>query len=313
MGVAGLRPWIASALLVGSFAACDGDVLVGEFVPEGAAGQGGAGGAGGAGGTGGTSGTGGVSVTTGIAEVTSSSSGGSAGASECVPRSCTNGPPFDCGNCLDDDGDGYIDAEDPDCLGPCHNTESSYFGNIPGQDGGKCQRDCYFDSDSGAGNDDCHWDRSCDRLEPEPDSCPYDPDSAESCDALAEAPASEKCLDKCLPLVPNGCDCFGCCEIPGADGPVWLGTKVDGRPTCDRESVNDPERCRPCTLSTTCFNPCGDCEVCVGRPVPPPNCGDSEMPQECPAYAPIGCGLPGQSGCSVDYYCITGCCTLIIK
>ena len=205
-----------------------------------------------------------------------------------------------------------IDSDDPDCLGPCHNTESSYYGNIPGQNGGNCERDCYFDNDSGAGNDDCHSDRRCDPREPEPDSCPYDPDSAVSCEEAAE-PTSDKCLDTCLPLVPNGCDCFGCCEIPGAPTPVWLGTEVDGNPTCDRESVADPERCRPCTLSTTCFNPCDECEICVGKLEPPPSCGNDEMPQECPPMSPEGCGLAGQSGCSVDYYCITGCCTLILK
>ncbi len=293
--------WALGVLLAGCFAACDGDVLVGEFVPEGAAGQGGTGAAGGMG------------ITTGLttATTTTANSGGSAGAAECIPRSCDGGPPYDCGNCLDDDADGKIDSDDPDCLGPCHNTESLYYGNIPGQSGGNCERECYFDSDSGVGNDDCRSDQRCDPLEPEPDSCPYDPDSGVSCEESA-LPASDKCLDTCLPLVPNGCDCFGCCQIPGALTPVWLGTEVDGKPTCDRDSIADPESCRPCTLNTTCFNRCENCEICVGKPQPPPNCGSSEMPQECPPSSE-GCGLPGQSDCSQDHYCITGCCTLIIK
>lgn len=304
-----LRPFLASALLVFGFVACDGDVLVGEFVP-GAAGQGGTGQAG----VGGVAGVAGVGVTTGITGTstsTSDGSGGSAGAPECIPRSCQNGPPYDCGNCLDDDGDELVDSEDPDCLGPCHNSESTYYGNIPGQSGGNCERECYFDSDSGVGNDDCKWDMRCDAREPEPDECPHDSELEGCEDALVAS--SQKCLDKCLPLVPNGCDCFGCCEIPGAPTPVWLGSEVDGEPSCDRGNVADPEKCRPCTLNTGCFNPCDECEICVGKPVPPPNCGSSEMPQECPTTSPVGCGLPGQSGCSVDHYCITGCCTLILK
>lgn len=307
--VAGLRLWTLGAFFLGSVAACDGDVLVGEFVPEGTASQGGTGGA--------------TATTTGINDAntttTSTSSGGTAGAAgapECIPRSCGGGPPYACGNCLDDDDDGLIDADDPDCLGPCQNNELSYYGNIPGQSGGNCGRDCYFDSDSGAGNDDCHWDHRCDPREPNAEACPYDPGAGVgappvSCEEAAST-ASDKCLEKCLPLVPNGCDCFGCCEVPGAPTPVWLGSEVNGQGSCDRFSVADPDKCRPCTLNTHCFNPCDDCEVCVGRPKPPPNCGSSEMPQECPEVS-VGCGLPGQSACLGEYYCITGCCTLIIK
>ena len=287
-----MRHFLAGGLLVASFAACDGDVLVGEFVP---ASQGG---------MGGTSGT----ATTGMGEV-SNTSGGSAGAPSCIQRSC-NGKVYDCGDCEDNDGTGDIDSDDPDCLGPCHNSETTYYGSIPGQSGGNCERDCYFDNDSGAGNDDCHWNQGCDPLEP---VCAYDPDS---CEATASAP-SEKCLNTCLPLVPNGCDCFGCCEIPG--GPttpgvgVWLGSEVDGEPSCDRGSIGDPERCKPCTMSTTCVNRCGECELCVGKLDLPASCdGNVEMPQDCPLLSE-GCGLAGQSDCASEYYCITGCCILTVK
>lgn len=30
---------------------------------------------------------------------------------------------YQCGDLIDNDGDGLIDAEDPDCLGPCDDTE----------------------------------------------------------------------------------------------------------------------------------------------------------------------------------------------
>lgn len=293
----GLRPFLASALLFSSFAACEGDVLVGEFEPE----------AGANGGAGGTTAT--VS--------TSTSGGGSAGAPGCTKRVCQRGAPLDCGNCEDDDNDGYVDSEDPDCLSPCQDSENSY-GDIPGQSGANCARDCYFDQDSGSGNDGCHWDHQCDPQVPNL-ACPYDPETlvgtpaSMSCDE-AQGPPSEDCRDTCLPLVPNGCDCFGCCQIPGASAPfVYLGSQVNGTETCTRGTLGDPEMCRPCTPVDTCFNDCGECEVCVGKPEPPISCGgDDDTPQTCPADTE-GCGLTGQSDCSVDEYCITGCCILTIK
>jgi len=35
--------------------------------------------------------------------------------------------------------------------------------------------------------------------------CPYDP-SYKNCPATQ----SQKCVDKCPAITPNGCDCFGC-------------------------------------------------------------------------------------------------------
>src|SRR5262245_36812903 len=34
---------------------------------------------------------------------------------------------YECGNCKDDDGDGLVDLDDPDCLGPCQNSEKMFF------------------------------------------------------------------------------------------------------------------------------------------------------------------------------------------
>src|SRR5947207_1649807 len=83
---------------------------------------------------------------------TTSGTGGTAG---CVIKHCQSHV-FECGDCVDNDGDGLIDDQDPDCLGPCDNSENNYYGNIPGQAGPACTVDCYFDQDSGSGNDDCH-------------------------------------------------------------------------------------------------------------------------------------------------------------
>src|SRR5437773_4343797 len=43
------------------------------------------------------------------------------GAVLCFPATC-QGKLYECGDCTDNDGDGKIDSEDPDCLGACQNN-----------------------------------------------------------------------------------------------------------------------------------------------------------------------------------------------
>jgi hypothetical protein len=287
-------------LALTSALSCDGDVLVGQFDVA----------------------NGGATMTTSTSSVSSggsaSSTTGEAGAGGGCRATACQGRFYLCGNCQDDDMDGLIDSMDPDCLGPCHNSEDAYYGSIPGQSGGNCTKDCYFDQDSGGGNDDCVWNHQCDALEPEPNSCSYDPDTSIGSPpgpcSEAEQRQSDQCLATCMPLVPNGCDCFGCCRIPGADAPVWLGSEKDGVPSCTRGTLDDPESCRPCTQVQACLNPCENCELCVGKTELPPSCdGDTGTPpQECPPNSQA-CGLVGQETCPQDQYCITGCCILTIK
>lgn len=246
---------------------------------------------------------------------------------------------YECGNLIDDDMDGLMDYQDPDCLGPCDNTEDSYFGGIPGQSGPACIVDCYFDSNSGAGNDDCHWTHECDpnsvdpNYYPEPangSACEYDPmasypGSGEDC-AEMDAAQSDQCMNVCGPLTPNGCDCFGCCELPAGGGQyVWLGSEgFDSQnPTvCTADKLNDPTVCHPCKPVTACLNDCGPCEVCIGKPLPDPGCfpgeggggqggsagqGGSPPTGQCEPGVQA-CGLPGQEPCPSGFYCITGCC-----
>jgi hypothetical protein len=75
-------------------------------------------------------------------------------------------------------------------------------------------------------------------------------------------------------LVPNGCDCFGCCELPAGGGrTVFLGSEPrNGAPRCSPATVSNPDSCRPCTQVTACLNTCERCEVCIGRPRPPADC-----------------------------------------
>jgi hypothetical protein len=227
----------------------------------------------------------------------------------CQPTAC-QGQIYLCGNCIDDDGDCGIDSLDDDCWGPCHNNESGWSGEVPGQQNqSECTAmDCYFDQNSGSGNDGCYWSHACDPLEPT--GCTYDPNNNipgtnSSCDQLQMMQPME-CLDYCAPLVPNGCDCFGCCEITvGLETlTVYLGTyDVDGNGTCNLEAAEDPALCDPCTQVDACLNTCEMCELCLGQEELPPECEE----QECPAGLQA-CGLPGQDPCPMGQACVTGCC-----
>lgn len=229
------------------------------------------------------------------------------------------GHTYECGDLEDNDNDGLTDYQDPDCLGPCDNTEDSYYGGIPGQNQSPCRMDCYFDEDSGHGDDDCFWNHKCDpnsvspNYYPEPQNgalCAYDPNAMTpgtmaSCDQLQQT-QSQLCLDFCGPLTPNGCDCFGCCELPaGSNQFVWLGSiGEDGTSVCTADAIDDPTVCHPCLPVGACFNDCDPCEYCLGKTELPPECDpDDQCPEE---WDP--CGGPNQPQCASGTYCISGCC-----
>ncbi len=249
----------------------------------------------GTGGTG-TGGTGTGGTGTGGTGTGGTGTGGSGG---CHQVTC-QGHLYRCGDCIDNDGDGKTDMDDPDCLGPCDNNETGYDGCVSGQNNAPCKADCYFDQDTGSGNDDCYWDHRCDPLEvkpnypPEGSSCAYDPSfkitgtssGSQTC-TQAYNTQSATCNSFCGKLTPNGCDCFGCCELPAGSGKyVYLGSTSDNsgkcvKATCDLAHVNDPSLCKPCTPVKGCFNDCKHCELCLGKtklpsdclPPPPPDGG----------------------------------------
>lgn len=259
--------------------------------------------------TGSLTSVGGASFTTSSAGGTGGA-GGSVGSGQCVPVACEQNKVYACANCLDDDNDGKIDAHDDMCLGPCDNNESGFSLDIPGAGNAPCKLDCYFDKDSGNGNDHCSWDSRCDPKAPQAPECPYEdpPPSAAKCPDMQEM----SCLDYCLPLVPNGCDCFGCCEIPGeSDNFVFLGSTDDNdEPSCTLDAADDPSKCHPCTPVLDCFNDCGKCELCLGKTVLPPECfpGDGGGSPTACAEGVQYCGPPQNTPCPDNYYCITGCC-----
>jgi len=294
--------------------------------------QSGSGASGGAGGAGG-----GVTTSVGGAD----GGGWGPGDGGFVVTPCTN-QVYECGDTIDNDGDGLADWQDPECLGPCDNTEKGLDVGIPGGSGPACDVECFWDSNSGAGNDECYWNHQCDPLSvapnyyPEwwqPGKCAYDknantPGTAMSCDELL-VQQSAQCENFCAPLAPNGCDCFGCCVLykEGVQyGPLWLGTEDGlGNFTCSLENIADPKKCAPCTqVKGACFNECGKCELCIGKDTLPPECyppppdagtvdsGTPPPPEQCETGVQP-CGLEGQELCPAGYYCLTGCCIAVPK
>jgi hypothetical protein len=205
-----------------------------------------------------------------------------------------------------------IDANDPECLGPCDDSEAELFTGIATQVNSSCRSDCFFDGNSGQGDDGCARSFSCDPRSVAPD---FSPSGLEKCayDAAADcsAPQSDKCLERCLPLAPNGCDCFGCCELPAMSGRfVWLGSEDLELAHCELSLGADQSLCRPCTPDPSCLNECAECELCVGKPTLPDSCrsaGGFPVQAACPA-GQRSCNPELGSGCGGLDYCITGCC-----
>jgi hypothetical protein len=236
----------------------------------------------------------------------------------CTVRACA-GHVYACGDCIDNDGDCKVDNNDTQCQGACQNNETGFKGDIPGQNSAPCKADCYFDNDTGAGNDDCYWTHECDTHEvataydPEGKKCEYNasakvPGSNNSCTQNFTS-QSTICHSICDPLTPNGCDCFGCCTIPGAPTDVYLGSEDSGgNGTCNLTTLADPTKCRPCLKVQACNNPCDHCEICIGKPTLPADC----TVQTCPTgHAP--CGLPNQPACPSTQYCVSGCCQDLLE
>lgn len=214
---------------------------------------------------------------------------------ECVPVKC-DGKLYECGDCIDNDMDGKIDNADVECLSPCDDDESIFASGLPGDNVDPCSQDCYFDGNSGSGDDKCNWNLKCDPNNPGGEDCPYDP-NYKNCPDMQ----NEQCNSFCL--VPNGCDCFGCCSITVGDKnyDVYLGD--------DQCSLDNIENCAQCTKNDGCVNPCepDNCEVCFGQELPPgcdePTCDKGDA-----------CTVDsmGNDDCPAGTFCSTGCCVAII-
>jgi hypothetical protein len=254
------------------------------------------------------SGTGTGVPTTGVDSSGGSGSSGSGGATEgtgttgggetvdCPSEQMT----LQCGDGIDNDGDGHIDLFDPECIGPCDDDEGSFQTGLPG-DNMDCLQDCFFDGNSGHGEDGCEWSLTCDPANPGaglmPVECLYNP--GPQCDNMVTEPSPE-CIEFCEPYVPPGCDCFGCCTIDTPEGPVNV--FLNSEPPCSLENL---EACNDCTPQIdVCGNPCmpEECELCFGQTELPEGCDDVE----CPGGDP--CDADDPASCPDDYFCYIGCC-----
>jgi hypothetical protein len=183
--------------------------------------------------------------------------------------------------------DGFIDAADPDCTGPFDNDESSLATGVPGDNKSPYVQDCFFDGDSGGGNDGCRWDIRCMDFEPPYEGTHCNNQKLDGCGF-------------CQVLTPNGCDCFGCCE-------VFVGGQSQGyiRITEGCTLTDVAGTCQSCTPVPDCLNTCEECEQCIGKD-PDPSCTPDQI---CPGGEPP-CDVDGS--CLNGLTCVSGCCKNII-
>jgi hypothetical protein len=204
-----------------------------------------------------------------------------------------NGTLNACNDGEDNDGDGTVDLFDPECTSICDGDEASY--HVPEYGNPDCKLDCFFDDNSGQGDDQCIHDLKCDEESPGVNiGCSY---SRTNCPE-EPAPPSEQCLSACEPLVPPGCDCFGCCTFTTVDGPVDL--FLQSHPDCRHDNLG---ACLPCTsVIDECGNPCTPdaCEICIGESAPPKGC----LTNTCDN----GNACTTHDDCACEEVCHLGCC-----
>jgi hypothetical protein len=204
---------------------------------------------------------------------------------------CRGGKPCECDNGEDDDGDGPKDEFDDECTGPYDDDEGS-LGTGEREGNPNCA-DCFFDGNPQVQDDQCNISSQC--------SDDGTPAGNSNCNTCMPKPA---CTTHCLPLTPNGCDCFGCCAFPYQGGTVSVRLKA----TCTLQDLGNEALCERCHLlqevdGNDCYNPCGRCELCVGKTI-------TDLPTDCGANYSCSngrqCGASGE--CAADEYCLQGCC-----
>ncbi|MCX5742265.1 MAG: hypothetical protein NT062_07195 [Proteobacteria bacterium] len=219
-----------------------------------------------------------------------------------------------CSNCIDDDNDGVMDGFDPECTGANDNDEGSFATGIPGDNKDAVNQDCFFDGDSGAGNDHCNVHVCCLLGATTVQACPiganqYDPTQCPP--PIGNTPLDQRCDAFCGPLAPAGCDCFGCCTVCNATGCYDVITNPITSPNCDETTLQDPTKCHTCSKVTSCgSDPCGGttCTLCPGQDPStlPTSCGGSTT---CPG----GEQACVNAACPTGTYCASGCCIGIIQ
>jgi hypothetical protein len=248
--------------------------------------------------------------------------------------------------------DGKTDGFDPECSGPYDDREDSFATGIPGDNMDATMQECFFDGDSGAGNDGCNQhvccllqaggatmntnddQAECARLAPNADSSKYE--RAKCYKPFGSTDVPDKCKMNCGPLAPPGCDCFGCCTVcqdpsdPTSCRDVALNPQVS--PNCDQTNITNPgpdgndaynpttmhydgtgdEPCKRC-YKADCGTPeCGG-ETCVLCPGQDPN---TPLPPSCGGTSTCPQGIMPcamDGSCPTGTYCQTGCCVGVIQ
>lgn len=196
--------------------------------------------------------------------------------------------PCACSNGFDDDGDGLVDGFDPECSAAFDDSEDSFATGVHGEgQDTKCQ-DCFFDDDSGG---------TCKRAR----SCALDGTPSSGTGACSSCAVEASCASSCLPRVPNGCDCYGCCQVYRAGIAV---ANVLLTPGCSLATLDDQALCVRCQPAADCANPCSDCELCTGRTL-------ADLPSRCGGVARCegGPACTREADCPAMQYCLQGCCT----
>lgn len=184
--------------------------------------------------------------------------------------------PCQCSDSLDQDSDGLIDAADPECISPWDNDETSFATGISGDNRDEACQDCFFDGNSGSGNDGCRVATSCLR---NPNDSSSGRGSCNTCEATAQ------CRTSCQAYTPNGCDCFGCCTVNLGSG---ITTSVALAPGCDIQGSTLSAACMVCVPSSSCRNECGRCELCPGKTI-------ADLPADCSSVPAQDGGVFGDS------------------
>jgi hypothetical protein len=217
------------------------------------------------------------------------------------PPGCGEAGATQCNNCMDDDGDGLIDGQDPHCISAADNDESSFATGIPG-DNRDPKPDCFFDGNSGSGNDGCEIDLCC---------------LLGTCPDGFDCSITQGCIDFCAPATPPGCDCFGCCTIcheGNCKDILTIPDSTNGWDCDNLDNLDDPVKCPVCTKVTECSTTCdegasnSDCILCPGQ-------SPDELPAECNAQNECPEGLQvcaTTSDCPEFQYCASGCCIDIV-
>jgi hypothetical protein len=207
--------------------------------------------------------------------------------------------PTECTNCIDDDGDGLTDGDDVHCIAYIDNDESSFYTGIPGDNIDPSRPDCFYDGNSGSGDDGCVIDICC---------------LLGNCPTGTDCSVTQQCIDFCSGAAVVGCDCFGCCTLCAngiCSDVLVIPDATPGWSCNDLANLGDPLLCPSCNKQTSCSTSCNDpavpsadCILCPGqsRDELPPECsGQNQCPngrQACSAMAP----------CPGSQYCSHGCC-----